>query len=77
MDGTRVPPAVDRGDFPSAPANPAEAPPARAAISFRERSGAVRAGAAAFCQLVYGDCVVEHLFDQWYSPIVSSDPRLV
>ena len=64
VDGTRVPPSVDSGGFPRAPADTAEAPSARTAVSFRERSGAARAGAAASCQLVYSECVVEHLFER-------------
>ena len=64
VDGTRVPPSVDRRDFPGTPAGPAKAPSARTAVRFRERSGAVRAGAAPFCKLVHGDYVVEHLFER-------------
>ena len=64
VDGTRVRPSVDRGDFPRTPADTTEAPSTRTAVSFRERSGAVRAGAAAVCQLFYGERVVEHLFER-------------
>jgi len=62
VDGAGVSPAVNRGNLPRAPADTAEAPSARTAVSLRERSRAFRASAASFRQLVCGKGIVEHLF---------------
>jgi hypothetical protein len=65
VDSARVPLAVDRGYLPRAPADSTESPSPRTAVSFRQGSGAVATGAAPLLDLVYGEPVVEHLFDQW------------